>query len=131
MHEVTRVGADRKANVGMSNDNASEKLAHRKAKGSRDNVNRSGVSQDLRSARQQNFDGKPVNILVPVCGIQSMTERWRGHVETEFYVEAQARSRVKPSGDTEDLKELPRKVDCVYVQTACTVNRHRWLGRRY
>jgi hypothetical protein len=66
MHEVTRVGADRKANVGMSNDNASEKLAHRKAKGSRDNVNRSGVSQDLRSARQQNFDGKPVNILVPV-----------------------------------------------------------------
>ena len=45
-------GEARKANVGISNDNVSEKLTHRKTKVSRGNVNRPGVSRGLRIRRE-------------------------------------------------------------------------------
>jgi hypothetical protein len=47
-HGVSYPGACRKANVGISNDKGSEKLPHRKTKGSLINVNRIRVSRDLR-----------------------------------------------------------------------------------
>ena len=50
-------GASGKANVGMSNDNAGEKPAHRKAKVSCSNVNQGRVSRGLRRTRQ----GKPMH----------------------------------------------------------------------
>ena len=59
---VTRPGAAAKANVGISNDKRGEKPLHRKAKGSRDNVNQSGVSQGLSHERERGGDGEPVNI---------------------------------------------------------------------
>ena len=49
---VRGVGAIRKANVGISNDNAGEKPAHRKTKVSCLNDNRSRVSRDLRRTRK-------------------------------------------------------------------------------
>jgi hypothetical protein len=45
-------GADRKANVGMSNDNADEKSARRKDKGSVIYVNQIRVSRALRISRE-------------------------------------------------------------------------------
>ena len=47
-HGVSYPGACRKANVGISNDKGSEKLPHRKTKGSLINANRIRVSRDLR-----------------------------------------------------------------------------------
>ena len=46
------VGADRKANVGMSNDNGGEKPPHRKTKVSCINANRIRVSRGLRARRE-------------------------------------------------------------------------------
>ena len=58
-------GADRKANVGMSNDKAGEKPAHRKTKVSCINVNRIRVSRYLTQQAKALADGKRVNIPVP------------------------------------------------------------------
>ena len=59
---MTYRGPAGKANVGISNDKAGEKPAHRKAKGFCDNVNRSRVSRDLSTGRRGKCDGKAVNI---------------------------------------------------------------------
>ena len=67
-HRVTYGGPAGKANVGISNDKAGEKPAHRKAKGFYDNVNRSRVSRDLSVGRRGIRDGKPVNIPALIAG---------------------------------------------------------------
>ena len=47
------IGADRKENVGMSNDNPSERLGRRKTKVSSIYANQIRVSRDLRCIRKE------------------------------------------------------------------------------
>ena len=102
-----------KANVGMSNDKAGEKPAHRKAKGSRDNVNRSGVSRVLRNERERNSDGEPVNIPAPALwGLER--DGWLSSSRTDGSVRLTTRkcgkSRVLPSGETEQGGGCSKKI---------------------
>ena len=48
------VGANRKANVGMSNDKTDEKSVRRKTKDSWNDANQNRVSRDLRGSREAN-----------------------------------------------------------------------------
>jgi hypothetical protein len=59
-------GLIRKANVGMSNDKTGEIPVRRKTKVSYIYANQIRVSRDLRIIREERFDGKRVNIPVPV-----------------------------------------------------------------
>ena len=73
-YAVRRAGDSGKANVGMSNDNACEKHAHRKTKVSCINANRIRVSRVLRGQRKRAFDGKQVNIPALIALSDAGTE---------------------------------------------------------